>query len=182
MVHPGQTKCNMCWCVWEWKCLPKRILWFASSLEQACSTCVSFGFFTMFVLFRETERLWENWLITKTAFHSPRCDMSCAHLVGAARSRHTIQKNVKQWMVLFNLMLTDGTCCFKATCVMRENVFMLIPCATWCDLWDLRLSWTCAAHHLLDDTKGKWNPCVLEWGWLKVIHMEGPAGNASLLA
>ena len=24
-------------------------------------------------LFRETERLWENWLITKTTFPSPRC-------------------------------------------------------------------------------------------------------------
>ena len=36
------------------------------------------------VLFRETERLWENWLIAKTAFPSPRCDMSCARLVGAA--------------------------------------------------------------------------------------------------
>ena len=33
------------------------------------------------VLFRETERLWENWLITKTAFPSPGCDMSCARLV-----------------------------------------------------------------------------------------------------
>ena len=39
--------------------------------EQACSTCVSFRFFALFVLFRETERLWENWLITKTAFPSP---------------------------------------------------------------------------------------------------------------
>ena len=31
----------------------------------------------LWVLFRETERLWENWLITKTAFPSPRCDMPC---------------------------------------------------------------------------------------------------------
>ena len=50
--------------------------------EQACSTCVSFGFFATFVLFRETERLWENWLITKIAFPSPRCDMSHVRLVG----------------------------------------------------------------------------------------------------
>ena len=42
-----------------------------------------------FVLFRETESLWENWLIAKTAFPSPRCNMSCVHLVGAARSHHT---------------------------------------------------------------------------------------------
>ena len=59
----------------------------------------------------------------------PAKKLCCCVLV-----RHVFQKNVKQWMVLFNLMLTDGTCCFKATCVMRENVFMLIPCATWCDL------------------------------------------------
>ena len=32
-------------------------------------------------LFRETERLWENWLIAKTTFPSPQCDMSCARLV-----------------------------------------------------------------------------------------------------
>ena len=57
--------------------------------EQACSTCVSFGFFAEQQLERETERLWENWLVTKTAFPSPRCDMSCARLVGAARSRCT---------------------------------------------------------------------------------------------
>ena len=43
------------------------------------------------VLFRETERLWENWLITKTAFPSPRCDMSCVPLVGAARSRYELK-------------------------------------------------------------------------------------------
>ena len=41
--------------------LPKWVLW-----SMACSTCVSFSFFAVFVLFRETERLWENWLITKT--------------------------------------------------------------------------------------------------------------------
>ena len=46
--------------------------------EQVCSTCVSFGFFAEWFDWRETERLWENWLITKTAFPSPRCDMSCA--------------------------------------------------------------------------------------------------------
>ena len=44
------------------------------------------------VLFRDTERLWENWLITKTAFPSPRCDMSCARLVCAARSRCTRER------------------------------------------------------------------------------------------
>ena len=33
-------------------------------------------------LFRKTERLWENWLIAKTTFPSPRCHMSCSHLVG----------------------------------------------------------------------------------------------------
>ena len=38
--------------------------------EQVCSTCMSFGFFAIFVLFRETERLWENWLVAKTAFPS----------------------------------------------------------------------------------------------------------------
>ena len=31
--------------------------------------------------------LWENWLIAKTAFPSPRCDVPHAPLVGAARSR-----------------------------------------------------------------------------------------------
>ena len=36
--------------------------------------------------------LWENWLIAKTAFPSPRCDMSCARLVGAARSRYTRER------------------------------------------------------------------------------------------
>ena len=55
-----------------------------TKLEQG-STCVSFRFFAVFVLFRETERLWETWIITKTAFPSPRCNMSCTHLVGAAR-------------------------------------------------------------------------------------------------
>ena len=39
--------------------------------EQACSTCMSFRFFAVFVLFRETRRLWENWLIAKAAFPSP---------------------------------------------------------------------------------------------------------------
>ena len=39
------------------------------SKEQACSTRVSFRFFAVFVLFeREAGRLWENWLVTKTAF------------------------------------------------------------------------------------------------------------------
>ena len=57
--------------------------------EQACSTCVSFRFFAEQQLERETERLWENWLVTKSAFPSPRCDMSCARLVGAARSGYT---------------------------------------------------------------------------------------------
>ena len=47
-------------------------------VKQACSTCVSFRLFAMFVLFRETGRLWENWLITKSTFPSPHCDMSCA--------------------------------------------------------------------------------------------------------
>ena len=51
--------------------------------EQACSTCVSFGFFAERYDWRETERLWENWLITKTAFPSPRCDMFCARHVGS---------------------------------------------------------------------------------------------------
>ena len=37
-------------------------------VEQACSTCEEPA---VFVLLRETERLWENWLITKTAFPSP---------------------------------------------------------------------------------------------------------------
>ena len=46
--------------------------------EQACSTCVSFGFFAEQQFERETERLWENWLVTETAFPSPRCHMSCA--------------------------------------------------------------------------------------------------------
>ena len=55
--------------------------------EQACSTCVSFRFFAVFVLLRETGGLWENWLIAKTAFPSPRCDVPHAPLVGAARSR-----------------------------------------------------------------------------------------------
>ena len=57
--------------------------------EQACSTCVSFRFFAEQQSERETERLWENWLIAKTAFPSPRCDMSCGRPVGAARSRCT---------------------------------------------------------------------------------------------
>ena len=52
--------------------------------EQACSTFVSFRVLHCVALFRETERLWENWLITKTAFPSPQCDMSCVCLVGAA--------------------------------------------------------------------------------------------------
>ena len=50
--------------------------------ELIATTCLSFRFFSLFVLLRETERLWENWLITKTAFPSPQCDMSCVHLVG----------------------------------------------------------------------------------------------------
>ena len=29
-------------------------------MEQACSTCVSFRFFIVLVLFRETGRLWED--------------------------------------------------------------------------------------------------------------------------
>ena len=62
--------------------------------EQACSTCVSFGFFAERYDWRETERLWENWLITKTAFPSPRCDMSCARLVGATISCYTREKRL----------------------------------------------------------------------------------------
>ena len=34
----------------------------------------------LIVLFRATERLWENWHITKTAFPSPQCKMSCVGL------------------------------------------------------------------------------------------------------
>ena len=46
--------------------------------EQACSTCMSSRFFAAFLLVREAGRLWENWLVTETAFPSPRCHMSCA--------------------------------------------------------------------------------------------------------
>ena len=53
----------------------------------------------MFVLLRETERLWENWLITKTEFPSPRCDMSCSCPVGAARSHCTRERRERQnWL------------------------------------------------------------------------------------
>ena len=47
------------------------------SEEQACSTCLSFRFFAVFLLLRETGRLWENWLNAKTTF-PPLNDMSCA--------------------------------------------------------------------------------------------------------
>ena len=52
-----------------------------ASREQACSTCVSCRFFTVPMLLRERERerergrLWENRLITKTAF--PPLDVTC---------------------------------------------------------------------------------------------------------
>ena len=37
---------------------------------EVCSTCVSFRFFTVFVLLRETGSLWENWLVAKTVIPS----------------------------------------------------------------------------------------------------------------
>ena len=59
--------------------------------EQACSTCMSFRFFAVFVLFRETRRLWENWLIAKAAFPSPptivSSDGSCSCPESALGSR-----------------------------------------------------------------------------------------------
>ena len=58
-----------------------NFVFWESVQEQACSTCMSFRFFILIVLLRETGRLWENWLITQTAFPSPQCDMSCARLV-----------------------------------------------------------------------------------------------------
>ena len=48
--------------------------------EQACSTCMSFRFFAAFMLLRETERLWQNWLNTMTAFPSLPRDVSCTCL------------------------------------------------------------------------------------------------------
>ena len=81
-------------------------VWRIRVLEQVCSTCVSFRFFAAFVLLRETERLWEIWLIAKTAFPSPRWDICCAGLVGAARSRHTRERREGQ------NQLNEASSCF----------------------------------------------------------------------
>ena len=58
----------------------------------ACSTCVSFRFFVVFVSLRETERLWENWLVTaKTAF--PPLDATCpAHAWWAQQGHVTAER------------------------------------------------------------------------------------------
>ena len=60
-----------------------------ASREQACSTCVSCRFFTVLMLLRERERetgrLWENRLITKTAF--PSLDVTCARAVWSRCAR-----------------------------------------------------------------------------------------------
>ena len=51
-------------------------------VEQAlCSTDLcELWVIRCMALFRKTERLWENCLIAKTTFPSPRCDMSCSRL------------------------------------------------------------------------------------------------------
>ena len=88
----------------EWTRNEMECMWGAGMLHLR-----ELGALHWVVLFRETERLWENWLVAKTTFPSPQCNMSCARLVGASTSTQKSELSILGCCALCTSILSKGS-------------------------------------------------------------------------